>query len=80
MRMKTRHFFDLMTDDSFDTMFSLESDKMTTLWPNDIPMAYQTEQLLLNKFFDSMLSSKSEKITSVTKWPLNFYFLCHIFK
>ena len=57
-------------------MFSLESDEMTALLPNDSltftflfnsQIAYQTEQLLKKKFFDSMFSLKSDKMTAV--WP-----------
>ena len=45
-------------------------DKMTALWINDNSLfmrnsqkAYQNEQLLYMKFFDSMISSESDKIT-----------------
>ena len=45
-------------------------DKMTALWTNDNSLfmrnsqkAYQNEQLLYMKFFDSMISSESDKIT-----------------
>ena len=57
-------------------MFSLESDEMTVLWPNDsltfnfyviISIAYQTEQLLKKKFFDSMFSLESDEMTAI--WP-----------
>ena len=54
-------------------MFSLESDKMTALWPNDnltftfiwyFRVAFQTEQLLKNKFFDPMFSLESDEMTA----------------
>ena len=57
-------------------MFILESDKITVLWPNDIltfnfyviiSIAYQTEQLLKKKFFDSMFSLESDQMTAL--WP-----------
>ena len=55
-------------------MFSLESDEMTALWPNDSltftfmsdsQKAYQTEQLLWKKFFDSMFSLESDEMTAL---------------
>ena len=41
-------------------IFSLESNKMTALLPNEI---YQTEQLLKKKFFDQMICLESDKMT-----------------
>ena len=54
-------------------MFSLGSDKITASWPNDsqifpfmrlFQIAYQTEQLLLKKFFDLMFSLESDEMTA----------------
>ena len=53
-------------------MLSSKSDKMTacdqmtvkfSLYMPHFQVAYQTKQLLLNKFFDSMLSLESDKMT-----------------
>ena len=52
-------------------MISLKSDEISVFWPNDrltltfyelSQIAYQSEQLL--KFFDSMISLESGKITA----------------
>ena len=53
-------------------MISLESDKMTVLWPNDTfyvtsSISYQTEQISKKKFCYSMISSESYEMTAV--WP-----------
>ena len=43
-------------------IFSLESNKMTALLPNE---SYQTEQLLKKKFFEFMLSFQSGELTAL---------------
>ena len=54
-------------------MFSLESDVMTAFWQmtaklslfiSESQIAYQTEQLLEKKFFDSKFSLVSDKMTA----------------
>ena len=55
-------------------MFSLEIDKMTALRQNDIltfifmshsQISYQTEQLLQNKFFNSIFTLESDEMTAL---------------
>ena len=68
----------------FDLMFSLESHKMTALWPNDsttftfyvtFQIAYHIEQLLQKICFDLMLSLQSDEITALwANGSLNFTF------
>ena len=66
----TKH---LLKKKFFDSMFSLESDEMTALWPND-SLTFTFYVIISNsipnwatfvqkKFFDSMFSLESDKMT-----------------
>ena len=64
----------LLSKKFFDSMFSLESDKMTALWPNDRIMFtfYVTFSngiphwtTFVKYFFDLMLKLESDKMTAV---------------
>ena len=61
-------------------MISLESDKMTALWPNDLLTLtfHETFSNCIQVFY-SMISLESDEMTAVTKWQLNFHFLSEIY-
>ena len=74
----------------FYSMFCLESYKMTAMWPNDsLTFTFYVSfsksipnwaSLVKEVFWFNVLFRKCQNDCYVTKWQVNFHFLCNILK